>query len=313
MRHRLSRPAIAFLALLGAAFVVVPWGMRHGSGVAGAAAAAAQAPAEKPAPATDYLWFEAETPRRTNFPPIAQNPFNPANEREAAVLSGGRWIGTSGDRAETLFLEYDVAAPRAGTYQFYARKFWQHGPFRWRFDDQPWREVRNTALLDDAPIRQFLGANWVGAGAVTLTPGKHVLRVELLENKGAAAFDAFLLTTGTFVARGRLKPGEKYGRAPEGWFPFEPDPDPFAPSPIDLRPLNETFAGEHGFIRVRGEEFVHGATGKPVRFWAINTGNETLALPPPPDRHDGPRPGQAGRQHGPRPRPGLGLRHPAGR
>lgn len=55
-----------------------------------------------------------------------------------------------------------------------------------------------------------------------------------------------------------------------GWFNFEPKPDPFANTPIDLRFLNETFAGEHGFIAVKDGHFVHGANGQPVRFWAVN-------------------------------------------
>jgi len=54
------------------------------------------------------------------------------------------------------------------------------------------------------------------------------------------------------------------------WFPFEPKPDPFAESPIDLRFLNERFAGEHGFIAAKQGQFVHTATGQPVRFWAVN-------------------------------------------
>ena len=54
------------------------------------------------------------------------------------------------------------------------------------------------------------------------------------------------------------------------WFPFDPQPDPFTNSPIDLRFLNETFAGEHGFISVKDGHFVHSATGEPVRFWAVN-------------------------------------------
>ena len=228
----------------------------------------------------EYVWWEAETPRATNFPPAERHSFAPANPQEAAVLSGGRWIGAEGNRSETLFLEYDVAVPKAATYQFYARKFWQHGPFRWRFDDQPWRDVgANVALLDDAPIRQFLVANWVSVGEVALGGGKHTLRIELTRNEGAAAFDAFLLTSQPFTPRGKLKPGEKYNLAPAGWFPFEPDPDPFKPSPIDLRFLNEKFAGENGFIRTRGEQFVHGNTGKPVRFWAINTGGHAVDLP----------------------------------
>lgn len=56
----------------------------------------------------------------------------------------------------------------------------------------------------------------------------------------------------------------------EGWFPFDPKPDPFTESPIDLRFLNEKFAGEHGFIAAKGGHFVHSANGQPVRFWAVN-------------------------------------------
>lgn len=228
-----------------------------------------------------FVWFEAENPRVTNFPPAAQNPFKPASVGEADVLSGGAWIGTEAERAESLFLEYDLIVPAPGAYTLLARKFWKHGPFRWRFDDQPWQSVdKNAALLDDAPLRQFVNANWVEAGAATLSKGRHVLRVELTENKGAAAFDAFVLTRAPFVPRGKLKPGEKYDRAPAGWFPFEPEPDPFTVSPIDLRRLNETFAGQHGFIQAKNGGFVHQTSGAPVRFWAVNAGNDLVHLPP---------------------------------
>jgi hypothetical protein len=56
----------------------------------------------------------------------------------------------------------------------------------------------------------------------------------------------------------------------DGWFPFNPKPDPFTNSPIDLRFLNEKFAGEHGFIAAKDGHFVHSANGQPVRFWAVN-------------------------------------------
>jgi hypothetical protein len=236
----------------------------------GVAGAAGQAQA-------GFVWFEAENPKNTNFPPVGANPFKPNNPKEAEILSEGAWIGASNDRTAPLFLEYEVMVPAGGEYQFYARKFWKHGPYKWRFDDGPWQEVgREVALLDNAEMRQFTGANWTHAGAAKLTPGKHTLRIESTENKGAIAFDAFLLTRQPFTARGKLKPGEKYGRAPEGWFAFEPDPDPFTPSAIDLRSLNEKFAGENGYIVAKGEDFVHEKTGKPVRFWAVNTGMETV-------------------------------------
>lgn len=69
-----------------------------------------------------------------------------------------------------------------------------------------------------------------------------------------------------------LTPGTSVRAAPagEGWFSFEPKPDPFAESPLDLRSLNEKFAGEHGFIATKDGHFVHAANGQSVRFWAVN-------------------------------------------
>ena len=45
---------------------------------------------------------------------------------------------------------------------------------------------------------------------------------------------------------------------------------------LDLRFLNERFAGEHGFIRQSkdGESFATG-DGKPIRFWAANVSDQT--------------------------------------
>jgi hypothetical protein len=60
------------------------------------------------------------------------------------------------------------------------------------------------------------------------------------------------------------------GAEDKGWFAFDPRPDTFAESPIDLRFLNEKFAGEHGFIGVKDGHFVHATNGQSVRFWAVN-------------------------------------------
>ncbi|MGV3613729.1 MAG: hypothetical protein ACO1SV_00220 [Fimbriimonas sp.] len=226
-----------------------------------------------------YLWIEAESPTKTNFPPSDRHAWVPADAAQAAVLSEGKWLGADGNRPAPLFAEYAITLPEDGTYQLFARKFWKHGPYRWRIDDGPWQTVTGeVALLDDAPIRQHLVANWTAAGGVSLKKGAHTLRIETTSNEGAIAFDVFLLTKEPFTPRGKMKPGEKYNRAPEGFFPFEPDPDPFRPTPLDLRSLNEKFAGEHGVIQAKGEEFVHAANGQPVRFWAHNTGNDALLL-----------------------------------
>jgi hypothetical protein len=57
----------------------------------------------------------------------------------------------------------------------------------------------------------------------------------------------------------------------DGFFPFVPAPDEFRTGcVIDLRSLNESFAGEGGWIEVRDGHFVHGKSGEPLRFWAVN-------------------------------------------
>ena len=57
----------------------------------------------------------------------------------------------------------------------------------------------------------------------------------------------------------------------QDWFAFDPAPDSFkADSAIDLRFLNEKFAGENGFIGVKDGQFIHTANGQSVRFWAVN-------------------------------------------
>ena len=225
-----------------------------------------------------WIWWEAEAPKSTNFPAV--NPFAPTDEKAAKVLSKGAWIGAA-HPDKPLFLEYEVQVPKTAAYRFYARKFWHHGPFRWRFDDQPWHGCgRDVALLDDVSMSKTVDASWVAAGAVALKAGLHTVRIELDRTTEATAFDCFLLTAGPFTARGKLKPGEKVDRAPPGWFAFEPDADPFAPAPLDLRSLNEAFAGQQGFIQVKGDSFVHEKTGQPVRFWAVNVGDELLGNDP---------------------------------
>lgn len=73
-----------------------------------------------------------------------------------------------------------------------------------------------------------------------------------------------ILTAGLFLASVRAADDDA------GWFPFDPPKDNFGESAIDLRSLNEKFAGEHGFIATKGDEFVFSGNQQPVRFWAVN-------------------------------------------
>lgn len=235
------------------------------------------------APSRD-VWWEGEAPAATNFPRVSG--FEAASfPGKRGVLSGGDWLTNGGARTgDEAFARYRIEVPAAGTYHLWCRKFWKHGPFRWQFDGGPWTACgKDVALADTTDIRQYLCANWVYLGDITLTAGEHAFELRLLAAGGeelTAAFDCFLLTPDAFEPRGKLKPGEASGLADPGMFAWEPPADPFtANALLDLRGLNEKVAGEHGPVRRDGDRFVLG-DGTPVRFWAVGTNPEAGTMAP---------------------------------
>ncbi len=227
-----------------------------------------------------HVWVEAESAVRSDFPPPEANPFQPATPEEAALLSGGAWIGVQEPRTNLLSAEFAVTLPANGAYDLYARKFWRHGPFRWRVDNLPWQtNARDTAILDAVRIRRHLAATWVRAGSATAPAGAHTLRVELLETNGAACFDAFCFTTGTAAPRGPFPPGGRFDRAPEGWFPFEPANEPAPDAQLDLRSLNHRFAGEFGRVIRKGDALAcEKRPDEPLRLFGVTLGDDALRL-----------------------------------
>ena len=231
---------------------------------------------------TQYVWWEGEGPAATNFPQRTYFSASTFPEKKH-VLSGEAWLTNAGKRTGAeAFARYRVSVPADGEYHFWTRKFWKHGPFRWRFDDGEYRVCgRDIGLADDTPIRKFLNANWVALGTVRLTKGEHDFELRLLAKPGeelTACFDAFLLTPGPFEPRGKLKPDERSGKADPGFFAWEPGIDPFTTEALlDLRDLNEKFAGEHGYVKRDGMNLTLG-NGEPTRFWGVNVGPGITAL-----------------------------------
>ena len=199
--------------------------------------------------AQDYIWWEAENPVETNFP--ANSPFRASTFPDRAdQLSGNDWLSAGGPRGkDTLFAKYQITVPKAAQYSFWVRKFWTHGPFRWRFDQSDW-QICDTSFgfSDDTPLRTFVNANWVALAKVNLTAGPHRFELQLLAREGedtTAGFDCFILTPNIFIPTGKLKPGEKSNLSDPGYFPSEPAPDPFTGDCLlDLRNLNEPTAGQ---------------------------------------------------------------------
>ncbi|MDP8246333.1 MAG: hypothetical protein P9L94_19775 [Candidatus Hinthialibacter antarcticus] len=231
---------------------------------------------------TAYVWWEGEDARETNFP---SNTWfgNGAVEGKRHLLSNRAWLCNEGNRTgDEAFAKYEVTVPEDGVYDFWARKFWKHGPFRWRFGDDEWQTVgRDIALADSVSIQQNLGVNWVYAGESTLAKGTTTFELRLLAGPGeslTACFDCFLLTPLPFIPRGALRPDERSNMADEGYFPWEPAIDAYTDEALlDLRSLNETQAGVNGFVKRQGDQFVLG-DGTQVRFWAVNGSSGTAAL-----------------------------------
>ena len=230
------------------------------------------------------LWIEAEDAVRTGM--STDGPFSPENDTEANMLSGGKWLNAE-NYAETLadaYAEYEIDIPSDGTFKLITRRFWQHGPFRWRFDEGEWHEVaKDPGALQSQQMQKFIALNWINAGSAELTAGKHCLRIEMLpEREGlhyqtAYGFDCFVLTPDFFVPNGKYRPDQPIGLVDDGLWGFETSTDPFTDSPLDLRYLNEKTAGENGYVTRKGDKF-YLADGTETRFWMINFHNVHLDL-----------------------------------
>lgn len=235
----------------------------------------------------EYIWLEAESATRQNFPPLSENPYRAQAFWESDLLSGGEWVGQIWkEGAGVPFFEFDFDVPSDGLYSLYARKFQNLGNFRWRVDGGEWMDPVPAAShlpLETVPMRETaerMSLGWYYMGRTAISKGRHTLRVEFAQNANnfvpnpvtgyPMAYDAFLLTRDLFVPRGKLKPGEAYPLRDERAFAFQPPIDPFLPAALDLRELNEMFAGERGGIVAQDGRLVYADTKEPVRLVGVN-------------------------------------------
>jgi hypothetical protein len=202
-----------------------------------------------------FIWFEAEPP----------------NGESHTNLSGGQMVWSGPGAA----IQKTVTIPADGVYTLWVRKFWNPQTFRWRVGTaDAWKTASNPPIQDLVELGPGRKVGWISVGDVALAAGSKTFRLEVTDMANTTAYDCFVLTRQPFIPRGKLKPGEPFSAQEPNWFAFQPENDPFDLSPIDLRRLNEDEAGDGGFIGVRGEEFIHSSSGKNVRFWAVNTGND---------------------------------------
>jgi hypothetical protein len=151
----------------------------------------------------NYVWWEAEKPDKTDIIPLDHKP-----ENLQEVASGGNWLTNKSGS----FVEYEIQVPYEGEWMLYARVFWKHTSFRWRFDKDPWKyilrfgyrglrlpsrwlktdedwikaedRISEALLLDNTQVGNGYSLNWIPLGSVRLSAGSHTFSIELdkLEN-----------------------------------------------------------------------------------------------------------------------------------
>ena len=234
--------------------------------------------ASRPANAA-WVWVEGEQPgaNRMNRHPGWYDQVKREN------FSGGDFISNF-DKDKVGEAEYRFRAPEPGDYEFWVRAnplmsklaYSLNGGAEVSIDLNAEKRGEVNVAADGKPDLRFLA--WSKAGKVSLRSGENSLLFRMKsENNHHGYLDCFALSTEPFQPRGILKPDQLAAESSQvaaeqtSWFAFDPKPDPFGEgSSIDLRSLNERIAGEHGHIAVKDGQFVHSATGDPVRFWAVN-------------------------------------------
>lgn len=222
----------------------------------------------------DWIWIEGES--ATNHT-TTNHPWYSSVKSEQ--LSGKALLSHFNDDkpAEATFV-FECA--KAGDYEFWIRANPIQATLSYSLNDGPKlpvdlkqskRDEINIAA-DDKPDLRFLA--WIKVGKIALNDKSNRLTFHFDSPKHHHGYiDCFVFSSKPILPRGSQSPVS----APpnhidsDDWVPFEPGKDTFDKSSIiDLRYLNERFAGEHGWIIAKQGKFHHEKTGEAVRFWGVN-------------------------------------------
>jgi hypothetical protein len=224
------------------------------------------------------IWREGEQPSSSAVKP---HPWW-YDQVTTNALCGGAWLSHF-DGGSTGEASYAFIAPTGAAYTFWLRAN-PAGTLEYQLDGGAWQAIDWSAAVGRRNIARD-GKNdlryiaWVKVGTLTLAAGEHTLAFRMLSaNSNHGALDAFVLSTTPFKPRGTRVPAAT-AAAPMTWnvndtWAFAPLPDPFSSNALfDLRSLNESYAGEHGFIGLApdGMSFVRG-DAQPIRFWSVVAG-----------------------------------------
>ncbi len=223
----------------------------------------------------EVIWVEGETPIHAS---MHRHPWW-YDKVQRNQLSGGDFI-SNWDPDHAGEATYRFTAATDGNYEFWVRANPVGTSLKYRLNGGDLTPIDTSKNVDSINIAEGNALDvrfiaWMDVGKVALKKGTNTIDFRMdSANNHHGYLDCFVLTTEPFEPHGSTKPGEVVAasKAPEepGWFAFDPGQDPFKTCAIDLRFMNERAAGDGGFIVARDGEFVHSASGKPLRFWAVN-------------------------------------------
>lgn len=176
-----------------------------------------QPPDAPPSTSTNSIWIEAESPHRSNLPPIAPSSPKPS------VLSGGQWLQFAAEKdaspATGVTLSYTITAPSATNYIPYIRLGfeWVRSDLEIRVGDGSWIKISATQPTTNVvEVGTWTEVAWVKAPAIALPagPSRIDLRFTRPEKSDRLIFalDCFaLVPDGTgFIPDNTLRPGQTY-------------------------------------------------------------------------------------------------------
>ncbi|WP_193211392.1 hypothetical protein [Luteolibacter marinus] len=226
----------------------------------------------------ETIWVEGEDAGSSK---VARHPWY-HDQVKKGELSGGEFISHFSKEFPGM-ARYEFKVDAAGRFALWIRANPVQSVIRYELDggegvtvDMNHRQKGSANIAaDDKPDLRFVA--WAHAGECELAPGKHTITFRFESpNENHGSLDCFVFAPPSFEPSGLLKPGEiearrdELARENQGWVPWTPGRDAFGESAIDLRHLNERFAGEKGGIGRKGADFIHRKTGEVVRFWGVN-------------------------------------------
>lgn len=220
------------------------------------------------------IWVEGESATKQS---TSKHPWYSAVQREQ--LSGNDLLSHFNDEkgAEAT---YQLAVTTPGNYEFWIRANPIQASLSYSLNNGPKAAIDLTKskrdeiniAADNKPDLRFLA--WIKVGNVALRNGNNELTFYFESAKHHHGYvDCFLFSPRPVLPRGSKSPAAAadQNNLAGDWFPFEPGKDSFDKgSVLDLRYLNEQFAGENGWIVAKDGKFFHEKTGEPVRFWGVN-------------------------------------------